>query len=137
MAKRIFRADWGSQMQRRLNIQPTPMSIGDILSAVDEKSKSTQRIRLPRFQRGLVWSPQSRRDLVDSVLKGYPVGALLVHKQPDPDENRQSFLLIDGLQRTKALMEFEASPLKFIASRDVVSDEQLRELIEPLSLIHI
>ena len=44
------------------------------------------RIRVPSFQRGLRWN---RRDVVllfDSILKGYPVGSLLLWERDAPAE---------------------------------------------------
>ncbi|MFY2763126.1 GmrSD restriction endonuclease domain-containing protein [Arenimonas sp. MALMAid1274] len=38
----------------------------------------TGEYRIPRFQRPYVWSPDDMLQLFDSVLKGYPIGSLLV-----------------------------------------------------------
>ena len=35
-------------------------------------------VRLPAFQRGLVWKEEQIRYLLDSIYKGYPVGSLLL-----------------------------------------------------------
>jgi len=35
---------------------------------------------IPEFQRGFVWTPQKVRDLMDSLWRGYPVGAFSVRK---------------------------------------------------------
>ena len=34
-------------------------------------------IRIPKFQRNFVWPPQRSADLIDSMLKGYPIGTLI------------------------------------------------------------
>ncbi len=73
------------------------------------------RLRVPSFQRGLRWA---RRDVVllfDSVLKGYPVGSLLLWERDAPREAvalgplqvdapaGPAYYVVDGQQRITAL----------------------------------
>lgn len=44
----------------------------------------TGRIRIPAFQRPLRWSGEDVRALLDSLWRGYPVGALLLWRRPAP-----------------------------------------------------
>ncbi|MFK4520269.1 hypothetical protein ABIF20_007634 [Bradyrhizobium japonicum] len=53
--------------------RPDIISLDVMLSDIDEG-----RIRVPRFQRPYVWSAAMMRELFDSVLKGYPIGSLLL-----------------------------------------------------------
>ncbi len=41
---------------------------------------------VPALQRGLVWSPQQVELLWDSILRGFPIGSLVVSKQMDSQE---------------------------------------------------
>ena len=35
-------------------------------------------VRIPSFQRGFVWEPEAVAFLMDSMYKGYPIGAVLL-----------------------------------------------------------
>ena len=79
------------------------------------------RLVLPPIQRGSVWSPKKIVTLWDSVLRGLPIGSLLVYKMEDDaraasanvpaagaglEEGRKQqtrYALFDGQQRIKAL----------------------------------
>lgn len=94
-------------------------------------------MRLPDFQRPFVWSEGSRRQLVDSIQKAYPVGALLF-LEIDPSANGQSpfgqkhfhgvkedeanqqlrWLVLDGQQRlTTVFNAFSLEALPIPATR--------------------
>lgn len=84
----------------------------DVISAI-----STGRLQLPEFQRNYVWKPNEQKSLLDSIQKGYPVGALLLlevdsangeksspfgkrpfEDAPNPTESLKE-LVLDGQQR--------------------------------------
>lgn len=73
-------------------------------------------IRIAEFQRGLRWRSHDNVKLLDSVLKGYPIGSLLVWKRPaekgwvkvgsaqiEVPERSDAWWVIDGQQRIMAL----------------------------------
>jgi hypothetical protein len=75
-------------------------------------------IRIPAFQREYVWSPENVAFLMDSIYRGYPIGALLLwqtrealtnEKQlgpfelPKPRENWPIEYVLDGQQRITSL----------------------------------
>lgn len=60
--------------------RPDIISLDVLLSDVDEG-----RVRVPRFQRPYVWTPQMMRELFESVLNGYPIGSLLLWTPRDVD----------------------------------------------------
>ena len=65
-------------------------------------------IAIPEIQRPFVWDATQVRDLLDSLYQGYPVGYLIVWKNPDVRLKDGSFslgkkILIDGQQRITAL----------------------------------
>lgn len=75
------------------------------------------RIGLPDLQRPFVWSDDSVRDLLDSMLRGYPIGYCILWEAPDDQEEKRSSiglnqknfampkeLVIDGQQRLTALV---------------------------------
>lgn len=74
--------------------------------------------RVPAFQRGYVWTQDKVLKLLESVLKGYPIGSLLLWKSqtkqlelaepdglpyPDLEERYPTTYILDGLQRSGAL----------------------------------
>ncbi|MCK5680545.1 DUF262 domain-containing protein, partial [bacterium] len=65
-------------------------------------------IAIPEIQRPFVWDASKVRDLLDSLYQGYPVGYIIVWKNPDVRLKDGSVsagkkILIDGQQRITAL----------------------------------
>ena len=40
-------------------------------------------IRIPKFQRGFVWEPESVAFLMDSIYRGYPIGSVLLWRSQE------------------------------------------------------
>lgn len=88
------------------------LSIGSVLDDV-----RTGRIGLPDLQRPFVWKNDKVRDLLDSMLRGYPIGYIMLWDSPAEmesksqqiGENEKAYkvpksLVIDGQQRLTALL---------------------------------
>lgn len=60
--------------------RPEIIAVSDLLEGV-----TSGMIRIPRFQRPYVWGPDDIIQLFDSVLRGYPIGSLLIW-QTDRDD---------------------------------------------------
>ncbi len=65
-------------------------------------------IAIPEIQRPFVWDATQVRDLLDSLYQGYPVGYIIVWKNPDVrlkdgSTSAGKKVLIDGQQRVAAL----------------------------------
>lgn len=78
-------------------------------------------IAIPEMQRPFVWDSTKVRDLIDSLYKGYPVGYIIIWKNPDVKLKDGTFsngkkIVIDGQQRITALTAA-------IAGNDVVNQE--------------
>lgn len=62
---------------------------------------------VPTLQRGLVWHPAQIELLWDSLLRGFPVGSIVVCQripgQDDGDDSAVTHHLLDGQQRTHAI----------------------------------
>ena len=67
---------------------------------------------MPEFQRGFVWTPAKVMNMVESLYQDYPIGALLLWRQPVDaipaparvtDAQRSEVWVVDGQQRTTAL----------------------------------
>jgi hypothetical protein len=83
------------------------------------KLASEGRLRMPSFQRPFRWEAADRRALLDSIYRGYPVGTLLLWKNPPSDAEvgrpldeagswrspGDQYLVVDGQQRLTTLWE--------------------------------
>lgn len=88
-----------------------PSKVGDLLSDV-----KNGKVGLPDLQRPFVWKDSKARDLLDSMLKGYPIGYIMLWQSPDGYETinhigtndktyiQPDYLVIDGQQRLTALL---------------------------------
>lgn len=100
---------------------PVTLEVGNIL-----KDVRSGKIGLPDLQRPFVWKNDKVRDLLDSMLKGYPIGYIMLWESPAEDagktesigSNEKSYsspkeLVIDGQQRLTALLAaFYGIPVK-------------------------
>lgn len=96
--------------------------VGELLSDV-----STGRIGLPDLQRPFVWKDSKVRNLLDSMLRGFPIGYIMLWESPSDFENKghigineKAFtqprdLVIDGQQRLTALL----AAIKGVKIKDV------------------
>jgi len=87
------------------NPEPIPISIARIINSVVNGEYD-----IPEFQRSFVWSDHQVRDLLDSLIQGYPIGAFLIWDLTDyeigkttPQEGRRKEWVVDGQQRITAL----------------------------------
>lgn len=89
-----------------------PSKVGDLVNDV-----RNGRIGLPDLQRPFVWKDNKVRDLFDSMLKGYPIGYVMLWESPADYETKKNKigvnekiydepkeLVIDGQQRLTALI---------------------------------
>lgn len=70
---------------------------------------NTNEIAIPEIQRPFVWNATKVRDFLDSLYKGYPVGYLILWRNPKVrlktgKSSEGKRILIDGQQRMTALM---------------------------------
>ncbi|WP_170970194.1 DUF262 domain-containing protein [Nocardioides jishulii] len=104
--------------------------IGDLVKATQTDPKSQIpgiAVKIPRFQRSLVWGDDQRKLLIESIHKGYPIGSLLLYKRPNPNGKVEVYQVVDGLQRTSTLVEYAENPLEY-APVAVFSDEFVQEV---------
>lgn len=88
--------------------KPAPWTVDQLVSAV-----STGTLALPDLQRPFVWKATKVRDLLDSMYRGYPVGALMFwHRSGDdsvstigtgPKTQAVTYQIVDGQQRITSL----------------------------------
>lgn len=88
-----------------------PSKVGELLMQVRNGN-----VGLPDLQRPFVWADAKVRDLLDSMMKGYPIGYIMLWSTPQNYENAKQIgendktykmpneLVIDGQQRLTALL---------------------------------
>lgn len=65
------------------------------------------------FQRRLVWGPKQKSRLIETVLIGYPIPEIYIHRQPtDIKTGIEKFSIVDGQQRITTLSQFIAGEWK-------------------------
>ena len=65
------------------------------------QTDDASKVMLPPIQRGFVWKTQQVEALWDSILRGYPIGSLLLCEVADNEGNRYD--LLDGQQRATSI----------------------------------
>lgn len=101
-------------MADRFSADPTVVFMTAVLDDL-----GAGRLRIPRFQRPLVWDWEQRRDLLSSILEGLPIGALMLwvsggepistypslgpHALPRGSDSGDTRYLMDGVQRVSTL----------------------------------
>lgn len=144
-----------------VSLQPKPDSkkYSDLISEIRKG-----QIKIPKFQRDFVWSLPDTAKLLDSILKGYPIGTFILwntsermnhiknigkFKLPEPEEGEKIQYILDGQQRITSLYaaysgetirkegEKKVTDYKNIyidLEKDIESDEQIVTDVEPEGL---
>lgn len=55
----------------------------------------------PSYQRNFIWSPQDQSDLVDTIIKGYPLPSFFLYEKPNG-----YYEMVDGQQRSRTIYRF-------------------------------
>lgn len=93
--------------------------VSKLAAAFSDAYEGKTKLKMPLFQRGVVWSPAKQAELVRSLKMGFPVGSLLFYKPPINGNEIEINLLIDGLQRTTAIRDYTQRPLAFMKLSDL------------------
>ena len=123
------------------------------------KSITNGEYRIPRFQRDFVWDTKKAAALIDSILKGYPIGSIILWKTktelseirnlggieiPGKDTGRYTSYIIDGQQRLTSLYfalnglttaageDFSTMCISLVAERNeqIVCDEKPKDALD-------
>jgi hypothetical protein len=62
--------------------------------------------KIPEYQRDLVWSPENEVNLIDTMLKGMPVGLFIFNKKHTEDYADSWINVVDGQQRLNTIKKF-------------------------------
>lgn len=89
---------------------------------------NSNRISIPKYQRGIVWDKGKQFALIETIKKGYPFGSILVY-----EDDRGKLQLIDGLQRCTTIFKFISNPSCFFNEQDV-DNNVIYQIIDLLGL---
>lgn len=76
------------------------MKISELLDGIE-----TRNLVLPEFQREYVWNRDQAKQLLDSLMKEYPVGGLLFWKTDRPPELKNIDTLPDKLGTVTVILD--------------------------------
>lgn len=76
---------------------------------ISKSYNELKNIKIPSFQRGLVWSSSQKNDFIQTLKNNYPFGSLLLATIG----NNEDFKLLDGQQRLATIKEYDKDKLKF------------------------
>ena len=82
-----------------MSITPKPTSVLELY----RQYRTTKLIVNSRYQRKLVWTLIEKQKLIESILKKYPIPAILIAER---DGEPGTYEIIDGLQRLQAILSF-------------------------------
>ncbi len=80
------------------------------------------KLKIPDFQRSFVWKTTKKYQLLESLFKGFPIGAITLY------EDNGAYYIIDGLQRINTLKQYLTSPNTVISFNEFF--EKVQEKIE-------
>ena len=89
---------------------------------VKKFSELQNKIEIPKFQRGLVWNKNKKKEFIKTLKAGLPIGVLLLSKKGD------KYLIVDGLQRFTTMMEYSKDFFSYIEKSEI-TDVDLMSII--------
>ena len=94
-------------------LENIPVKYSDLISEIE-----TGQVKIPQFQRKFVWDIKSSAKLLDSIIKGYPIGTFIYWRTnerlrsvrdlgnislPEPKDGENVNFVLDGQQRLTSL----------------------------------
>jgi hypothetical protein len=92
---------------------PTTKDIG----LLHQLFKNNQLTLAPEFQRNAIWPRAAKVYLIDTILNDRPIPLLFFQRAKSPQSGLQSYSVIDGQQRLRAIFEFLDNKLRLSAGK--------------------
>lgn len=99
------------------NCKIEPWSLKDLTDALKNMHKDNKEIIVPMFQRGKRWKKEQEDDFINSLQENYPIGTMLFYKTIE--NNKETYTLVDGLQRANTIKKFIFEPTRFFDSKSI------------------
>lgn len=89
------------------------------------------KLRIPDFQRSFVWKKQKKYQLLQSLFRGFPIGAITLY------EDKGEYYIIDGLQRINTLQQYLSTPSKIISFAEFYSkvEEDINKFLKKNDIV--
>lgn len=84
----------------------TTLTVNQLIEKID-----TGELGLPELQRPFIWKDSKVRDLFDSMLRGYPIGYLMLWECPALDKKNPSVLTRIAMILRRKLLSMGSSVL--------------------------
>lgn len=85
-------------------------------------SELKDKIEIPKFQRGLVWNKNKKREFIKTLKDGLPIGVLLLSKKDE------KYRVIDGLQRFTTMKDYSKDFFSYIEKSEI-TDMDLMSIV--------
>lgn len=108
----------------------TTWTVEKLLETLRENPNGKEKLLVPKYQRNLVWSKPQKKSFIESLKKGFPFGSLLLY-QAGNDDGYTTYRLIDGLQRTSTLSEYNSKPTQYF-DEEQIKPELVKGILEKL-----
>ena len=111
-------------LRNAVDIDVWPVS--KLMDAVSKSPSGKNRVTIPEYQRRLVWSQATRKELIQSIKRGFPFGSILIYEDVarghSAADGKRHYNLIDGLQRTQALKSYVEYQNGYFTRTDLEDD---------------
>ncbi len=101
-------------------------TVNKLIDAVSSNPNGNTRVTIPEYQRRLVWNKSTRKELIQSIKRGYPFGSILLYddiaRGQKAGDGKRYYNLIDGLQRTQALKSYIENQNGYFTRADLDDD---------------
>ena len=112
----------------------TTLTVNQLIEKID-----TGELGLPELQRPFIWKDSKVRDLFDSMMRGYPIGYLMLWECPSLDKKKSigvdahsydspKEVIIDGQQRVTSLYAV-------MKGKKVINSKSSKPLISPCKAV--
>lgn len=93
---------------------PQIVVLKNLRGSTNRGGNGSYEIRIPVFQRGIVWNESQKQKLIESIKRGFPVGSLMAYQTFESTSGtpKPVWSLIDGLQRTSTILEYLDEPFR-------------------------
>ena len=79
----------------------------------------------PNYQRNYIWKNNFKDKLIYSIIKGYPIGNIIIRQLKQPNEKGAGSEIVDGQQRLTTIFDF-------VEGRYIINSDISRKIIEEI-----
>ena len=101
-----------------MNIRPNliTLSVAEYCNAFGRKEVLIDR----KYQRhASIWPERAQSYLIETILRGFPMPKLALHQQTDVKSRKSWKYVVDGQQRTNAIVDFFSGKLTLSQSLEI------------------